>query len=412
MRYQLLNGMQAFRDDRPVQLGERQQRLLLALLLLAEGKPVTIEQAIDKIWGEKPISSARPVLSQYASDLRGRLGRTPKGTLVLPTHTTGYLVVAERDQVDVHRFHDLVGAARPLLRKDDARAVELLRDGLSQWGGDGLRPGEPLSGLPGPGAANARTRLLEEHRAAVVECMEAELRLGRHTQVVPEVQDLVERRPLDEEATRLLMLALHRVGRSSDALAAGDELRRRLGHELGTDPGVRIRDLRQRILQQDPGLEPPADSTVIDSSGANMRSVAELGKDAAHLVAEAVRDGGTAHPEERTVKDGVSWAEASWDRHSVQLLEMVRVRFAGDAAATGALARVEADPVDPTALAILERVLVAHLGSDRAFLEGVERLVRRLSRAKDGSPSIVADTIKNASVYHAPVHFSGDFTIS
>ncbi|MEU8365031.1 BTAD domain-containing putative transcriptional regulator [Nonomuraea sp. NPDC048882] len=409
MRYQLLNGMQAFRDDRPVQLGERQQRLLLALLLLAEGKPVTIEQAIDKIWGEKPISSARPVLSQYASDLRGRLGRTPKGTLVLPTHTTGYLVVAERDQVDVHRFHDLVGAARPLLRKDDARAVELLRDGLRQWGGEGMRPGEPLSGLPGPGAANARTRLLEEHRAAVVECMEAELRLGRHTQVVPEVQDLVERRPLDEEATRLLMLALHRVGRSSDALAAGDELRRRLGHELGTDPSVRIRDLRQRILQQDPGLEPPADSPVIDSSGANMRSVAELGKDAAHLVAEAVTGGGTAHPEEQA---GVSWAEVSWGRHSVQLLEMVRVRFAGDTAAASALAQVEADPVDPTALATLERVLVAHLGSDRAFLEGVERLVRRLSRAKDGSPSIVADTIKNASVYHAPVHFSGDFTIS
>ncbi len=318
-------------------------------------------------------------------------------------------MVAERDQVDVHRFHDLVGAARPLLRKDDARAVELLRDGLRQWGGEGMRPGEPLSGLPGPGAANARTRLLEEHRAAVVECMEAELRLGRHTQVVPEVQDLVERRPLDEEATRLLMLALHRVGRSSDALAAGDELRRRLGHELGTDPGVRIRDLRQRILQQDPGLEPPTDSPVIDSSGANMRSVAELGKDAAHLVAEAVTGGGTAHPEEQA---GVSWAEVSWGRHSVQLLEMVRVRFAGDTAATSALAQVEADPVDPTALATLERVLVAHLGSDRAFLEGVERLVRRLSRAKDGSPSIVADTIKNASVYHAPVHFSGDFTIS
>ncbi|MEV0386333.1 AfsR/SARP family transcriptional regulator [Nonomuraea sp. NPDC050643] len=414
--------MRAYEADRQIALGSKQQRLLLALLLLADCQPVTIEQLIDRIWGEKPISSARPVLAQYASDLRSRLGTTPAGSPVLPTHEIGYLVVAEREQVDVHRFHDLVREARPLLHNNDARAVQMLRDGLRQWGGDGLRPGEPLSGLPGPGAANARTRLLEEHRAVVIECLEAELRLGRHTHLVPELQDLVETRPLDEEATRLLMLALHRVGRSSEALAACEELRRRLMNELGADLSLRVQELRERILHQDPGLEPGAASYTIDSSGENMRSAAEIGKDAVRLVAEAVKGGGmarTAGPAEATgaVQGGIphagdSWAELSWAGHSVELLEMIRVRFAGDAAAAGALAGVEADPVDAAAVAALERVLIVHLDRDRAFLESVERLVGQTSRTKAGSSSIVANTIKNASVYHAPVHFSGDFNIS
>ncbi|QYC45237.1 Regulatory protein AfsR [Nonomuraea coxensis DSM 45129] len=404
MRFQLLNGIQAHRGDRLVPLGDRQQRLLLALLLLAEGQLVTIEQLIEKVWGEPGIRSARRVLSHYASDLRARLGRTASGSPVVPVYDNGYRVVAERDQVDAHRFRDLVKAARPLLGQDDEEATRLLRSALRQWGSDGLLPGEPLLGLPGPGAAGARVRLLEEHRAAVLACLEAELRLGRHAPLVPELQDLVRAWPLDEEATRLLMLAHHRAGRVADALAAYKDLRGRLRDELGNDPGSRVEELQQLILRQDPVLDPPSGAYTLDPSGVNVRSASEIGKNAVRLVTDAVGKGG--------VGKGGAQTGVSWTRHPAELLELVRTRFADDPDATNALARVEADPVDGAAVTVLERVLVAHLVRDQTFLDDVGRLVEQEKGARANPPSIVADTVKNAVVYHAPVHVSGDFTIS
>ncbi|WP_345566642.1 AfsR/SARP family transcriptional regulator [Nonomuraea rosea] len=386
MQFHLLNGMQAREGDQPVQLGNRQQRLMLALLLLAEGRPVTIEQLIDKIWGDDPIKSARRVIAQYASGLRQRLGKP-----LLPPYEIGYVAKTGREQVDVHRFHDLVAEARPLLRADDTQAVHLLRKALRQWGG-GLLPGEPLNRLPGPGAAGARARLLGEHRAALLQCLEAELRLGRHTQLVPELQDLADAWPLDEDVTRLLMLALHRAGRSSDALTAYDDLRRALLDD-GNDPGAPVQELQQRILRQDPALAPPAHSYEVNPPGAIMRSSAEIGKDAVRLVTEAVRG-------------------ESWTSQPVEMLELVRLHFAGDEDAQRTLVQVEADPADMVAVAAFGRVLEACLDRDQTFLKAARLLVEQASRAKAGGPSISAELIKNASVYHAPVHFSGDFNIS
>jgi DNA-binding SARP family transcriptional activator len=386
MQFHLLNGMQAREGDQPVQLGGRQQRLMLALLLLAEGRPVTIEQLIDKIWGDDPINSARRNLSQYACNLRQQLGS------LLPAYEIGYVAKVGREQVDVHRFHDLVAEAWPLLEADDTQAAHLLRKALRQWGG-GLLPGEPLNGLSGPGVAGARARLLEEHRAALLRCLEAELRLGRHAQLVPELQDLAEAWPLNEDVTRLLMLALHRAGRTSDALAAYNDLRRTLLNEFGNDPGAPVQELQQRILRQDPALDPPAHSYKVNPPGATMRSSAEIGKDVARLVTKAVKG-------------------ESWMSQPAEMLELVRVHFADDTDAQRTLARVEADPADMVAVAALGRVLEAHLDRDQTFLKAARLLVEQASRAKVGGPSISADLIKNASVYHAPVHFSGDFNIS
>ncbi|WP_052422362.1 AfsR/SARP family transcriptional regulator [Nonomuraea candida] len=387
MQFHLLNGMQAHEGDQPVQLGDRQQRLMLALLLLAEGRPVTIEQLIDKIWGDDPIKTARHVISHYASGLRQRLGRS-----LLPPDEIGYVAKVGREQVDVHRFRDLVAEARSLLGTDDTQAAHLLRKALRQWGG-GLLPGEPLRGLPGPGAVGARVRLQEEHRAALLQCLDAELRLGRHMQLVPDLQDLAAAWQRDEDVTRLLMLALHRAGRSSDALAAYDNLRRTLRDEFGNDPGAPVQELQQRILRQDPALAPPAHSYEVNRPGATMRSSAEIGKDAVRLVAEAVRG-------------------ESWTSQPVEMLQLVRVHFADDEAAQRTLAQVEADPADTVAVAALGRVLEAYLDRDQTFLKAARLLVEQASRAKAGGSSISADQIKNASVYNAPVHVSGDFNIS
>jgi DNA-binding SARP family transcriptional activator len=244
MEFRLLNGVEAYGGLTRVYVGDRKQRLFLALLLLAESRPVTMEELIDKIWGDDPIVSARKVLQHYASELRGELGHA-----MLPKYEGGYRVLAARGQVDVHRFRDLVKDARPLLHHDDAQAVRMLRKALREWGAHGLLAGEPLSGLRGQSAANHRTKLYAEHRAAVTDCLEAELRLGRHAQLIPEIVDLLSAGPPDEQMTSLLMLAYYHAGRSDEALAAFASLRKRLADELGADPGAEIEQLHQRILR-------------------------------------------------------------------------------------------------------------------------------------------------------------------
>jgi DNA-binding SARP family transcriptional activator len=290
MQFRLLNGVEAYRDGVRVYVGDRKQRLMLALLLLAGARPVTMEELIDKIWGAEPISSARKVIQHYASDLRAHLGHSSGPGLgdMLPKYQGGYRLLADRSQVDVYRFRDLVNDARPLIGRDDEQAVRILRDALRQWGTRGLRAGEPLSGLTGQSAANARTKLQAEHRATVIDCLEAELRLGHHAQLVPEILDLASAGPPDEELTGLLMLACHRAGRSAEALGAFAALRKRLADELGADPGPDIERLHRRILQQDPDL---SDAHRFAPSGGEMRSPRETAKSAVRRVAEAARKG-------------------------------------------------------------------------------------------------------------------------
>ncbi|WP_219471294.1 AfsR/SARP family transcriptional regulator [Nonomuraea rhizosphaerae] len=235
-------------------VGDRKQRLFLALLLLAESRPVTMEELIDKIWGESPIVSARKVLQHYASELRSELGRD-----MLPKYESGYRVLAARGQVDAHRFRALVKEARPLLGRDDEQAVRLLRQALREWGTDGLMAGEPLDGLRGQCAVKHRAKLRAEHRATTTDCLEAELRLGLHTRLIPEIADALDDGPPDERLGGLLMLAYYRAGRQADALAAFAGLRQRLADELDTTPGKELVRLHHRILQQDPELDLHAD---------------------------------------------------------------------------------------------------------------------------------------------------------
>lgn len=288
MQFRLLNGVEAYRDGVRVYVGDRKQRLMLALLLLAGARPVTMEELIDKIWGAEPISSARKVIQHYASDLRAHLGHStgPKLGDMLPKYQGGYRLLADRNEVDVYRFRDLVNEARPLIGRDDAQAVPILRDALRQWGTRGLRPGEPLSGLTGQSAANARAKLQAEHRAAVIDCLEAELRLGHHALLVPEILDLATAGPPDEQLTGLLMLACHRAGRPAEALGAFAALRQRLAEEVGADPGADIERLHQRILSQDPALD---DSPEFAPSRGEVRAPGEAAKSAVRRVAEAAR---------------------------------------------------------------------------------------------------------------------------
>src|SRR5262249_7451018 len=159
-----------------------------------------------------------------------------------------YLLQVSPDEVDVAGFESLVAQGRAC---DDAgeRAARLC-DALSLW------HGEPLADLRGEAFAEREIARLEELRlAAIEERIDAELALGRHHELVPELESLVAEDAFRERLRGQLMLALYRCGRQADALHVFQSGRRLLVEELGIDPGPALRQLELQILRQDPSLD-------------------------------------------------------------------------------------------------------------------------------------------------------------
>jgi YVTN family beta-propeller protein len=174
--------------------------------------------------------------------LRKALGRE-----AIVTQAPGYLVTVEPGALDVERFEALVREAHG---EDAESAAETLREALAQWRGPALADlGE---------VARAERVELEEQRASALEQrIEADLELGRHAELVPELEALVREDPLRERRRAQLMLALYRSGRQADALEAYRRGRKLLADELGLEPGGELRRLEKAILEQDPALAPP-----------------------------------------------------------------------------------------------------------------------------------------------------------
>jgi DNA-binding SARP family transcriptional activator len=252
MRFRVLSVVEARSGNEQIDIGYAKHRLVLAILLTAQGQLVSTDQMIDHIWDDEPPRTARDLIHGYISDLRARLDR---GGHLLPQHNGGYRIQVGRDQVDLHRFHDLVATSQSLLHHDDHQAVRLLREALDQW--DGSPTVEPLAGLAGRWAANYRRTLREEHHSALVNRIEAELRLGLCSRLIPELSDLANANPLDEKVAELLMRAFYQAGRRADASNTYLSTRKRLQDELGSDPSEHLDHLYQRILNQDPALAAP-----------------------------------------------------------------------------------------------------------------------------------------------------------
>jgi CheY-like chemotaxis protein len=156
--------------------------------------------------------------------------------------------------VDAHRFRALVDDARAA--NDDARAVELLDEALLLWRGKALACCAP------DGVDTALCRGLTDARLTAVEDRaDARLRLGQHRALLDGLSDLVARHPLRERLAGQLMLALHRDGRTAEALAVYQALRDRLAAELGLDPGERLRTLHGAVLRDDPTTQTPTTQT-------------------------------------------------------------------------------------------------------------------------------------------------------
>ncbi|MEU3642452.1 BTAD domain-containing putative transcriptional regulator [Lentzea sp. NPDC034063] len=231
-------------DGCPVEVGHARQRCVLAVLLVEANRIVTMEQLLDRVWADRLPHRARPVASNYVSRLRRALA----GDVVVVRRGGGYVLEVDPEAVDLHRFHRLVEQARG---RDDAQALALLEEAAGLW------RGEPFAGLDSPWLAAVRTGLERERAAVRLDRVDVALRCGRHTEVLPELLTLADQDALDERVAGQLMLALHRAGRTADALGHYRRLRDRLVEQLGTEPGTALRDLHQRILDTDPALTPP-----------------------------------------------------------------------------------------------------------------------------------------------------------
>ena len=235
MEIRLFGSFEVLVDGDPRAVAGQGERALLAVMACAAGRVVGVDRLIDDLWGEDLPANPANALQVRVSRLRRQLGD------VLATAAAGYRLDVDPDDVDVHRFARLVGAGR----FDEALA---------------LRRGPALESFAGHAWAHAESARLEElYLAAVEEHVERRLEAGGDVGLVSEMEGLVAAHPLRERLRAQLMLALHRRGRSAEALERYQEGRRLLLDELGLDPSPALQELEGAILRQDPALEgPPA----------------------------------------------------------------------------------------------------------------------------------------------------------
>ena len=245
LQFSLLGPLTVTSDGEPAALGGQKQRALLAALLLASNRVVSSDHLIDAVWGEAPPETARNTIQVYISQLRKLL---PVGAL--ETVPPGYRLAVDPATVDLFEFVRLGEEGRSALTAGDAAGgANRLRAALALW------RGAPLADLAGLPFAQAEIRRLEELRlVALEERIEADLGLGRHGQLVPELELLVAEHPLRERLRAQLMLAFYRAGRQTDALAVYQRARATLVDELGIEPGESLRTLERAILVHDPSL--------------------------------------------------------------------------------------------------------------------------------------------------------------
>jgi DNA-binding SARP family transcriptional activator len=253
MKFLILGPLEAFDGDRILALGGPKQRALLAMLLLHANEVVSSDRLIDALWGEVGSEDGAKALSVAVSRLRKLLEperSRGEAARTLLTRPPGYVLRLGEDELDLHRFERLVADSRTA---DPATVAALLSDALALW------RGPPLADLAYESFAQAEIARLEESRLAALEHrIDADLALGRHDQVVAELEGLTAAHPLRERLHGQLMLALYRSGRQAEALESYRTARTVLVEELGIEPGRRLRELHQAILQQDPGLDPKA----------------------------------------------------------------------------------------------------------------------------------------------------------
>lgn len=244
MEFRILGTLEVLEANRPLPVGGTSQASLLVLLLLHANEVVPADRLIDELWPGAAPGSGAAALQARVSRLRKALGANAPA---LETSGPGYVIRLAPEQVDLHRFERLVDEASS---SDLATAAEKLRAALALWRGPALADVAYMS------FAQAAIRRLEELRLLALERrIDADLELGRHAALVPELESLVADHPLREGLRAQLMLALYRAGRQAEALEAYQRGRSALVDELGIEPGRALQALERAILRHDESLE-------------------------------------------------------------------------------------------------------------------------------------------------------------
>jgi predicted ATPase/DNA-binding SARP family transcriptional activator len=248
LEYRVLGPVEVRRGDESLPLGQPKQRAVLALLLLDRDHAISQDQLIEKLWPESAPGKPRTAVQGYISGLRKTLGAG-----AIETSDSGYVLRADSDQLDAHRFESLVREGRESLAEHrPEQAAETLRHALALWNGRAF-----ADFTYDPWAQSEIGRLEEFRLVAQEELADALLQLGEGAELAGDLEALLRENPLRERLSSQLILALYRSGRQTEALATYQRLRERLLEELGIDPNPELQELYRKILNQDETLRSP-----------------------------------------------------------------------------------------------------------------------------------------------------------
>ena len=254
LQFRILGPLEVSDETGPVMLGGPRQRGLLAILVLDAGRVVPTDRLIDLLWGEEAPKTATASLQNSIGRLRKALGSD-----VLTTRSPGYVLDVAADQLDARRFEQALRDSRRLPAEERR---ESLQAALALWRGPALVE------FAFDDFAQAEIRRLEELRlVATGERIDADLELGRHGDVIGELEGLVGEHPLRETFRRQLMLALYRAGRQAEALEVYQDARARFIEELGIEPGPELKRLQSEILRHEAGLAGSGAPVLTDEEG-------------------------------------------------------------------------------------------------------------------------------------------------
>ncbi|GIH94925.1 BTAD domain-containing putative transcriptional regulator [Planobispora siamensis] len=255
MEFRILGPLEVAADGRLLDLGGSRQRTVLAVLLLSADRPVTIGRLMEALYGDDPPATSRAQVQICISTLR-RLFSANGDPDMIVTRSQGYALRTGESRIDARRFDELVLKAR---RSRDERsldeAVKYYREALALW------RGPALEGIESRLVQSAASQLDEQRITANEDCIQLELDLGRHHELVGELSGLVEEHPLRERLIGQLMTALYRSGRQAESLQVYRDARRMMIDELGIEPNERLQQLESAILTADERLDPPSPPT-------------------------------------------------------------------------------------------------------------------------------------------------------
>lgn len=244
--FRVLGPVEAWTDERQLTLAGPQQVKLLAFLLLNANRAVSADELVDAIWGAGRDGAAKRLqmgvfrLRRALEPLDGQEG--PR----LRTVSGGYLLSVGPDELDSDVFIERVREGRGALHDDDpARASELLADALALW------RGPSLAEVAFEDFAQGEIRRLGELRLEALEArIDADLQLGRHAELISELEGLLAEHPARERLAGQLMMALYRCGRQAEALEVYQRIRTHLAEQLGLEPGPALKAIQADVLQQ------------------------------------------------------------------------------------------------------------------------------------------------------------------